>query len=437
MSWLKKRDKKLLIIGLDGVPYGLIRSFTSEPPLMPHLKEILTQGKLVPMSVSLPEISSVSWSSFMTGTDSGHHGIFGFVDLKEGQYEYRYPNFRDLAAPAFFDQLGEKGKRSVVINLPGTFPVREIPGILISGFVSLDLKRSVYPFTYYPLIKKMGYKVDVDAELGRSKKAEFLADLHYTLKVRAEVADFFWQNQQWDCFMLTVTGTDRLHHFLYDALADKCHPFHQDFLNFYRQVDEVIGDLYSRMRGKEEFEIILLSDHGFGPVEREVYLNPILKAAGFFDLQVPPGKADSLTAIDDRSLAFAVDPSRIFIHLKDKYPRGRVEHGDYTRVREDIKQLFEEYEIDGKRVIKRVFFKEEIYGERFLSRAADIVLLSHHGFDLKGGLQKNREFGHSHLTGMHLQDNAFFFTTRPEYIPAQMTIFDVKDIILKLLQVKF
>ena len=70
--------KKLLIIGIDGVPVEMIDRFTGDGT-MPVMKSLLSRGKLVRMSVSIPEISSVSWSSFMTGTDAGNHGIFGFV----------------------------------------------------------------------------------------------------------------------------------------------------------------------------------------------------------------------------------------------------------------------------------------------------------------------------------------------------------------------
>lgn len=437
MSWRWNRKKRLVIIGLDGVSIELIKEFTADSALMPRLKEILTQGKLVSMTVSLPEISSVSWSSFMTGTDSGNHGIFGFVDLKDGSYEYCYPNFEDLSVPTFFDQLGEKRMSTVALNLPGTYPARPIPGILVSGFVSLDLKKSVFPHLYYHLLNKMGYKVDVDADLGKSNKTEFLADLHYVLKLRAEAASFFWEKQPWDCFILVFTGTDRLHHFLFDAFGDGNHPFHRDFKEYYHKLDSVIGDLYDRIKGREEFELILLSDHGFGHIKHEVYLNPILKSANFFNFQVSPDEADTLAAINKDSLAFALDPSRIYIHSKGKFPRGRVDTGDYHRVREDIKRLFEEFEINGEKAIKRVYFKEEIYSERYLIRAPDIVLEPHYGYDLKAGLKKTQPFGRSHLTGMHIRNNAFFFTTRPEYIPEAMTIFDVKEIIFKLLQVKF
>ena len=428
----KKRGKKLLIIGIDGVPFEMIGELT-EKLAMPHLKKILETGKLVKMSVTLPEISSVSWSSFMTGTDPGNHGIFGFIDLYRSTYRYWFPNFTDLRVMTFFDELGVVRKKSIIINLPSTYPVREIPGILISGFVSIDLKKSVYPLTFLPLLEAHGYQVDVDVEKGKDQKKEFITDLFQTLRVRKKVADLLWEKEKWDLFMFTITGTDRLHHFLFDAYLDETHDFHGEFLKYYGEVDKIIGDFYAKIEGKEEFELIILSDHGFGLIDKEIYINPILKKYDFFDIKNE--KDRSLEALTKDSRAFALDPSRIYIHSKKVYPRGKVEKNDYERIRKDIKQLFEEYEIDGKKVIKKVYYKEEIYSERYMDMAPDIVLLSNHGYDLKAGLKKKDEYGQSHFSGMHFQDNAFFFSTKPEFIPENMTIFDVRENILKLLNI--
>lgn len=429
MGFLNKK-KKLFIIGLDGVPYEMIKGFTDNS-LMPNLKEIFDSGRLVKMTVTLPEISSVSWAGFLTGTDSGNHGIFGFVDLVRGQYRYRFPDFRDLAVPAFFDELGLTKRRSIIINLPGTYPAREIPGVLISGFVALDLKKAVFPLKYFPYLYRSGYEIDIDTQKGKEDKKEFLTDLHIALKKRKEAAEFFWEAEKWDLFMLTITGTDRLHHFLFDAYVDERHRFHEEFIKFYRAVDKVIGEFFRKTLGREAFEVIILSDHGFGPIENEVYVNPILKKYGFFETE--DTDVESLESITANARAFALDPARIYIHLKGKYPKGKIDEGDYGKIRDDLKQLFEEYRIRDQRVIKKAYFKEEIYSERFLDRAPDIVLLSKPGFDLKGGLKKKVEFGQSHFTGMHLQHNAFFFTTRPEFLPQDMTIFDAKGIIFKSL----
>lgn len=433
MSAISKKGKKLLVIGLDGVSQEMLVG-GARPSLLPSLQKFFA-GRSARMSVSIPEISAVSWSSFMTGTQAGEHGIFGFVDLAPGTYQYRFPDFRDLKAKPFFDELGLHDKRSVIINLPATYPARPIPGVLISGFVALDLDKAVYPARYLPVLKQAGYQVDVDAGKGRDRKAEFLADLHCALKIRKQVADMLWEKEEWDLFMFTVTGTDRLQHFLYDAYADAGHEFHAEFGNYFHEVDQVAAEFLERAATSEEMEIVALSDHGFERIASEVYLNPILKSNGFFALDEGAGAGRSLNRIRPAAKAFALDPSRLFIHEKGKYPRGAVDRGDREKVREDLKQLFENYELNGRKVVRRVFYGEELYSGGQMAAAPDLVLLSAPGFDLKGGLEKTRETGLSHFTGMHRQDNAFIACSRPELLKETPTIFDVKALLYKLLAI--
>jgi predicted AlkP superfamily phosphohydrolase/phosphomutase len=433
VSPIAEKGKKLLVIGLDGVSYEMLAGI-GRPSLLPRLQNFFA-GKTARMSVSIPEISAVSWSSFMTGTQAGEHGIFGFVDLVPGTYQYRFPDFRDLKAKPFFDELGLKNRRSLIINLPATYPARPLPGVLISGFVALDLGKAVYPIRYLPMLRQAGYQVDVDAGKGKDRKAEFLADLHCALKIRKQVADVFWEKEEWDLFMFTVTGTDRLLHFLYDAADDDRHEFHGEFLNFFHEVDQVAAEFLERAAAREEMEIVVLSDHGFGRIKSEVYLNPILKNNGFFALDPGADAGRSLSRINTRSKAFALDPSRLYVHAKGKYPRGAVDSSDYEKVRKDLKRLFESYEVQGRKAIHKVYFKEELYSGGQMAAAPDLVLLSEPGFDLKGGLEKTMETGISHFTGMHRQDNALIACSRPELMNKPLTIFDVKALLYKLLAI--
>ena len=426
-----KNGKRLLIIGLDGVSYGMVAGGDGRPSLLPRLQRRFAGGTLAPMAASIPEISAVSWSSFMTGTQAGEHGIYGFVDLVPGSYQYRFPDFRDLKAEPFFCELGARGLRSVIINLPATYPARPIPGVLISGFVALDLERAVYPPRYLPWLKQAGYQVDVDAGKGKDRQAEFLADLHCALKVRRQVAEMLWEKERWDVFMFTVTGTDRLQHFLYDAYADPGHPLHGEFVSFFNEVDQAADAFLERAAQLGDVEVVALSDHGFGPIHREVYLNQVLMKNGFFAREA--GGAAGLPGISSQATAFALDPSRLYVHLRGKYPRGGVAAGDYGKVRDDLRQLFAAYEAGGRKAVRRVFFKEELYSGAQVAFAPDLVLLSEPGIDLKGGMEKDRESGTSHFTGMHRQDDAFLACRRPGLIGPAPTIFNVKELLLRLL----
>ncbi|HEX8087996.1 MAG TPA: alkaline phosphatase family protein, partial [Blastocatellia bacterium] len=74
----KASAKRAVRIGLDGTPYTLLRRFV-EDGTMPRMAELIGSGTLLQMDTSLPDISSVAWTSFMTGANPGRHGIYGFL----------------------------------------------------------------------------------------------------------------------------------------------------------------------------------------------------------------------------------------------------------------------------------------------------------------------------------------------------------------------
>ena len=108
MKLFGRKKKQACVVGLDGVPCTLLRTMM-ENGVMPRTREIVARGALRSMTVTLPEISSVSWSTFMTGKNPGEHGIFGFTDLKPGTYDLRFPTFRDLRTETIWDLIGKNG----------------------------------------------------------------------------------------------------------------------------------------------------------------------------------------------------------------------------------------------------------------------------------------------------------------------------------------
>lgn len=428
----KRLSPKTVIIGLDGVPYSELLTKLIENGRLKNMASLFGQGYFGRMEVCIPEISSVSWTSFMTGTQSGEHGIYGFMDLMPGTYKMYFPNFLGLQKKTVFDELGSMGKRSVVINLPSTYPARQIPGVLISGFVAIDLKKAVYPSSLAAELQSMGYAIDVDTKRGREDHDYLLQDLDTTLKSRQKLTDFLWERENWDLFMVVITGTDRINHFMWDAYADSEHPRHVDFIDYYEKVDRFVGLLYKKFLDLPGYNeginhFMMLSDHGFTKIRSEVYLNQWLQENGFLSFnQDPP---TSLEDIAPESKAFALDPSRIYINTKDRYPGGSVVKDDVEKVKNEIRMGLQELTFeDGSPVLRKVLDREEVFHGPFVRQGPDLILLSHHGFDLKGRINSKSTFGLSGLTGMHTQDDAFFFSDKQERVD---TIFQLKDLILK------
>jgi predicted AlkP superfamily phosphohydrolase/phosphomutase len=344
----------------------------------------------------------------MTGSNSGTHGIFGFTDLKPDSYGMRFPNFSNLETSTFWDTLGEHKKRSIVINQPSTYPAREINGILISGFVAIELAKAVYPPSLRASLDKLNYQIDIDTTKSREDPEYLWKDLDNTLDRRIDTFNLLWK-QDWDYFEFVVTGTDRLMHFLWNAYEEEEHPYHNKFLDYYRKIDRVISHIvesFQQLSGGIE-GLYLLSDHGFTGIQQEVYLNVWLEEQGYLRFDSSP--PESLGEISPASRVFAMDPNRIYLNMKGRFPKGSVDPSDRDALKNEIAESLTKMEWDGKKVVRNVFDAKEVYRGPHTGRGPDLIVLSEYGFDMKGSIKKKNIFGRTNLQGMHTWDDAFFW----------------------------
>lgn len=418
-----KKVKKALIIGIDGVPYSLLDTYIKNG-IMLNLKQILSQGfTLHQMDASIPDISSVSWTSFNTGVNPGEHGIYGFTDVQPQDYSLYFPNAQDVKAPPFWEILGKTNRRtstlsqkylkkighplrSVIFNVPHTYPALPMNGILISGFVAIDLKKAAFPESAYTYLHSIDYLIDVEAEKAQDDKVAFMKSLFECFEIRKKAISHFFAEGSWDLFFACITETDRLHHFFFDASNDKENPYHESFLRFYVELDKFIKYLYEQFieRYSEKGFFMILSDHGFAPVKKEVYINRFLEEKGLLVLK---NEGHFYERVDHKTKAFNLDPCRIYIHGKDSYPRGTVEKEEKASLLEEIKKILRTLKGEnGDEVIDKIFEKEEIYHGPHTPMAPDLVCLPKDGYDLKGSLEKKEIFGYNIFKGMHTWHDA-------------------------------
>ena len=124
-------EPRKIIIGLDGVPHWLLKDL-ADKNVMPTVRQLIANGSFSQMSSSLPEVSSVAWSSIITGANPAEHGIFGFTGFKTNSYQLCFPNFTDLKVKPFWLK---ENKKSIILNVPSTYPAGQLNGSLIAGFV--------------------------------------------------------------------------------------------------------------------------------------------------------------------------------------------------------------------------------------------------------------------------------------------------------------
>ncbi len=229
-----------------------------------------------------------------------------------------------------------------------------------------------------------------------------------------------------------VTGTDRLHHFLWQAYEDPGHPSHQNFLDFYRHIDRLIGKIvaaYHKLTNTYA-GFYILSDHGFTGIEQEVYLNAWLEKNGY--LRFIKTEPESLEDIHGRSRAFALDPNRIYLNYKNKFPKGSVERSARKALKEELAAKLAKLEYRGRRVVHKVFMAENVYSGPLASKGPDLIVVAEPGFDMKGSVRKKDIFGRSGLQGMHTWDDAFFWAS--EDLGPDLAISDLAEILMKNFQ---
>ena len=409
--------QKVAVFGLDGVPYSLLERLFQEG-VMPRLADVAKSGTFLRMRSALPAVSSVAWTSFMTAVNPGSHGIFGFTDLAGDEISLHLPSFDDIQWPTLWQQAGDR--TSVVVNLPFTYPARPLRGVLISGFVAPVFERSVYPDSLIPWLKARNYRTDVDCVKGRTDRMFLVADLFETLNTLEDVTLRLMDTEPWDLFVCAVTGTDRFYHFFFDAAYDKDHAHHRDFIEYHKRVDSFFGRFLDKLSG--DTRLIILSDHGFTALKTQVYLNHILRNLGYLLFRNP--NPVGLEDIDPRSRAFALDPTRIYLHTKDRFRRGALSPTETVEVREKLKNdletmslshvgIMEDADASDARLFEQVLYREEIYSGEMTSFAPDLVVVPRRGYDVKAALNVFSPTMTDIFTGMHTHDDAFVIVNDP------------------------
>ncbi|GFH38253.1 alkaline phosphatase family protein [Streptomyces pacificus] len=429
--------ERALIVGLDGMPHTLLAELAAEG-VLPRVGELLAEGYCARLRAPVPEISSTSWATFLTGTNPGRHGIFGFIDLvPDADYRIHFPNLMQLRRPPLWALTAAAGGRTMCLNVPGTYPAPAADCVVVSGFVAPRMEHAVAPARLLPVLRGFGYELDVEVGDVAKDPEGFLGRAARALRARTDAMEHLLTHEPWDLGVAVITETDRVHHFLWRAVADPADPLHPAVRDFYRLVDSCVGRLVDRCR--DDDELFLVSDHGFGPADRQFYVNSWLREAGHL---ASPSAAPRLAAgLDARTRAFALDPARIYLHRKDRFPGGGLTDSEAEELAEEIAAELAALrcdqdrvgaEVDGPLLVSAVYRSAELYRGPLAGHAADLLALPAPGVQLRGGWEGTAQLRSDVLTGTHTRENAVFYR-RGAHVPrkasgVQQEPFDMVDV---------
>jgi hypothetical protein len=153
---VRTKDRKVLLIGVDGMNFGLIESMFQQRQL-PKLAELRSHGLAIPLigELATKEPFSIgadfaqSWTTIATGLPvhaeksdkgpaSGANGVrMEMVAVKNG-YEPLPVTSAHWEAPALWHVLGAAGVKSAIVNWFGTWPAEPVNGFLVTDRFFLE-----------------------------------------------------------------------------------------------------------------------------------------------------------------------------------------------------------------------------------------------------------------------------------------------------------
>lgn len=456
----RRKQNKVLVIGLDGAEWSLINRLFEKGELQ-NLKELSKRGGSAELQSTVPSISPVAWASFATGKNPGKHGIYSFVELKDGVV---IPNTsEDIKERKLWNITSENGLESIVVNVPMTFPPEKMKGKMVSGYLSVGDSAFTYPEELGKKLKGKGYKIEALSEgFEEENRKEFLEKLDETVEKRTDVALELMEQEGWDLFVIVFTGLDRLQHYYWKYMDRKGSKYNGAIYNHYRKLDEMLGKF---IENSGDAETIVMSDHGFTDLRGEVYLNHWLRKEGYLKLNREDKNILSKTGITQQSLITALKELRLFGYVKKIFKTlGVYKHGknlpeldledvnlkkseayagnfagkiylleDDEELKEEIKEKLEglKHPKTGEGFFEKIYYKEELYEGGELKNAPDLVVTSKN-WDAVGYLGYGRLYTEKTEKSGHHKKEGVLMTSFP-LDKKEASIYDIAPTVLDIL----
>lgn len=422
----KQRTKrKIVLIWVDGGTFDVIMPLLEKE--LPTFQKIMREGVNGTLISTIPPCTPTAWASLATGVNPGKHGVYDFWDRK-GNKPVPVTSY-SIQRETLWSMLNEVGKKVILLNAPMTYPPRRIKGIVVTGFMT----PGNVPHTYPPDFKKRllrefpQYSIDprtypTPAGLDPDEQLSYLEGSYDLLRERREVTLYLMENFDWDLFVSVFTCTDLIQHYFWKYM-DPMHPAHnpeasktlrEAVSKAYKIVDDSIQEIMKRI--DEDTTLIVMSDHGFGPIYKCVFLNNYLRTLGLLSISVEgaimpiiiEGLLKSLKTHLPYVSKFILEAFKTVFHrvrskVENMPSLQFSEYIDWTQtkayslsalgdlsVNRSVLKSSQEYEDlvkyliqklfeftdpeDHEKIVDNVFRKQQIYSGQYLEKAPDLFL---------------------------------------------------------------
>ncbi len=272
------------VLGFDGMPWYLVEEWVEEGRL-PNFSRLIDEGAAGPLSSTVPANTPIAWPTIATGTSADQHGLYEFMKL-DSEYRQSPYTSNDLRRPCLWEMLSP----AAVANVPMTYPPTEIDGAMVTGMMTPSLGET---FTHPPELGEEirqqipDYRIGLDWSNYVGRETAFRRDIRELAESRRELMRLLMDREEWRLLFFVYTAPDRLQHLLWEESA---------LLEHYQFLDEILGEVME-FCAEDGYTLFVVSDHGFGTVEKSVNVNAVLRDEGLLSTKGEQGVRGMMSAV--------------------------------------------------------------------------------------------------------------------------------------------
>jgi len=410
-------SRRVFVLSIDSATFDVIRPLAAAGRL-PCLAGLMRDGAFGNLESTIHPITPAAWSTFITGMNPGKHGIYDFTERETGTYLFKLVGRPNRHGTALWMVASQQGLRTIVLNVPFTFPPDPVNGLMISGFDAPVKSEAVFhPRSLEKeVVAEFGrFLPDWTFPTGRRYDAPaYMVDVKEAMKYRTDLALHLMKKHPWDFFMVHYQPIDHIQHVFWN-------PEHMSYIHEgYEQIDRHIAEVRAALKSFGDVDFFIVSDHGAGEIRKYVFLDQWLRTHGFLQFaegggngrasflgsaarkfekflkrnlpyrvrgalrRAMPGLRDRISSLAMNS---GVDWSRtraysggmygnLYVNLAGREPQGIVPPSEYEKTRDELAAAIGELRDpdSGEKIVDAVLRREEVYHGDHVERAPDLLI---------------------------------------------------------------
>jgi len=126
---------RVVFIGIDGAAWWYVDSLIAAGEL-PNLERLKREGSYGDLRSVECFVSPPAWATLFTGMLPENTGVYTFAKWDKSKQTFQSVSSSDVRTPALWDLGTYAGKKVGVVNVPMTYPVRPVNGLMVSGLMT-------------------------------------------------------------------------------------------------------------------------------------------------------------------------------------------------------------------------------------------------------------------------------------------------------------